>query len=45
MAEGSGTKDDPWRLTTAPGTAPYTMHRDDDAELTRDPRNNRMRTI
>lgn len=29
---GSGTKDDPWQLTTAPGTSSYTMHRDDDAE-------------
>ena len=26
---GSGTKDDPWQLTTAPGTSQYTMHRDD----------------
>lgn len=29
---GSGTKDDPWQLTTAPGTSAYTMHRDEDAE-------------
>jgi hypothetical protein len=29
---GSGTKDDPWQLTTAPGTSAYTMHRDDEAE-------------
>jgi hypothetical protein len=28
MAEG--TKDDPWRLTTAPGSSEYTMHRDGD---------------
>lgn len=26
---GSGTKDDPWRLTTAPGTSSYEMYRDD----------------
>lgn len=26
---GSGTQDDPWQLTTAPGTSSYTMHRDD----------------
>lgn len=26
---GSGTKDDPWQLTTAPGTSSYTMFRDD----------------
>ena len=32
MAEGNGTKDDPWRLTTAPGTAQYTTYRDDDAD-------------
>lgn len=29
---GTGTKDDPWQLSTAPGTSEYTMHRDDDAE-------------
>jgi hypothetical protein len=29
---GSGTTDDPWRLTTAPGTSEYTMHRDEGAE-------------
>ena len=29
---GSGTKDDPWQLTTAPGTSEYTMYRDDTAE-------------
>jgi hypothetical protein len=32
MATGSGTKDDPWRLTTAPGSSAYTMHRDDEAD-------------
>lgn len=26
---GSGTKEDPWQLTTAPGTSQYTMYRDD----------------
>ena len=29
---GSGTKDDPWRLTTPPGTSAYTLHRDDEAD-------------
>jgi hypothetical protein len=29
---GSGTKEDPWQLTTAPGTSEYTMYRDDGAE-------------
>ncbi|QTE27910.1 DUF6855 family protein [Pengzhenrongella sicca] len=28
MTIGSGTADDPWVLTTAPGTSGYTMHRD-----------------
>ncbi|MEY9852410.1 hypothetical protein ABH923_002088 [Leifsonia sp. EB41] len=28
----AGTKDDPWRLTTAPGTSEYTMYRDDAAD-------------
>jgi hypothetical protein len=32
MAEGSGTRDDPWRLTTAPGTSEYTMYRDELAD-------------
>jgi hypothetical protein len=31
-ANGSGTKDDPWRLTTAPGTSEYTMWRDEAAD-------------
>jgi hypothetical protein len=30
MAEG--TKDDPWELTTAPGSSAYTMYRDDEAD-------------
>lgn len=29
MATGTGTKDDPWALQTPPGTADYTMYRDD----------------
>ena len=29
---GTGTKDDPWVLTTAPGTSEYTMYRDDAAD-------------
>jgi len=29
---GSGTRDDPWRLTTAPGTSAYTMYRDEAGE-------------
>ena len=28
-ATGSGTKDDPWQLTTPPGTSGYTMYLDD----------------
>jgi hypothetical protein len=32
MAEGSGAKDDPWQLTTAPGSSTYTMYRDDAAD-------------
>jgi hypothetical protein len=27
---GTGTKDDPWRLKTPPGTSEYTMYRDDE---------------
>ena len=29
---GSGTKDDPWRVKTAPGTSEYTMYRDESAD-------------
>jgi hypothetical protein len=29
---GSGTKDDPWELQTAPGTSSYQMWRDTDAD-------------
>ena len=32
MAQGSGTKDDPWQLKTPPGTSEYTMYRDDAAD-------------
>ncbi|WP_291056798.1 DUF6855 family protein [Herbiconiux sp.] len=28
----SGTPDDPWQLTTAPGSSSYTMHRDDSVD-------------
>ncbi len=28
----AGTKDDPWRLTTAPGSSSYTMYRDDESD-------------
>ncbi|MFB6610364.1 DUF6855 family protein [Agromyces sp. NPDC056379] len=29
---GTGTIDDPWQLTTAPGTSAYTMYRDEAAD-------------
>ncbi len=29
---GTGTKEDPWQLTTPPGTSAYTLYRDDAAE-------------
>jgi hypothetical protein len=29
---GTGTKDDPWQLTTAAGSSAYTMYRDDEAD-------------
>ncbi len=29
---GTGTKDDPWRLKTAPGTSEYEMYRDEAAD-------------
>jgi hypothetical protein len=28
----AGTKEDPWELTTPPGSSAYTMYRDDDAD-------------
>jgi hypothetical protein len=32
MTSGTGTRDDPWLLTTPPGTSAYTMYRDDTAD-------------
>jgi hypothetical protein len=32
MGAGSGTKDDPWVLKTAPGTSDYTIYRDEAAD-------------
>ncbi|MCW2594212.1 MAG: hypothetical protein QOF92_1291 [Pseudonocardiales bacterium] len=29
---GQGTKDEPWELTTAPGSSQYTMYRDEQAD-------------
>jgi hypothetical protein len=31
-AKGAGTKDDPWVLSTPPGTSEYTMYRDEAAD-------------
>ena len=31
-ASGTGTREDPWQLTTAPGTSAYQMWRDDTAD-------------
>jgi hypothetical protein len=31
-AKGSGTADDPWMLTTPPGTSEFQLHRDDGAD-------------
>ena len=28
----AGTKEDPWELTTPPGSSAYTMYRDDEAD-------------
>lgn len=30
--DGTGTTDDPWQLSTAPGSSAYTMHRDPGAD-------------
>jgi hypothetical protein len=30
--QGTGTRNDPWRLKTASGTSDYTMHRDESAD-------------
>ncbi len=32
MGTGTGTKDDPWALTTPPGSSAYTMYRDDESD-------------
>ena len=32
MVNGTGTKDDPWQLTTPPGTSEYTLYRDEAAD-------------
>jgi hypothetical protein len=32
MADGTGTREDPWRLVTAPGTSAYEMWRDEAAD-------------
>jgi hypothetical protein len=32
MSNGTGTKDDPWQLRTAPGSSEYTMYRDEGAD-------------
>jgi len=32
MTDGTGTRDDPWRLTTAPGTSGYELWRDETAD-------------
>ena len=32
MMTGTGTRDDPWQLTTAPGTSHYTMYRDEQGD-------------
>jgi hypothetical protein len=32
MSQGNGTKDDPWQLTTAPGSSAYQMYRDESVD-------------
>jgi hypothetical protein len=32
MSNGTGTAEDPWTLTTPPGSSEYTMHRDEAAD-------------
>ena len=32
MSNGTGTKDDPWRLRTPPGSSEYAMYRDESAD-------------
>lgn len=29
MADGNGTKEDPWRVKTPPNTSEYTRHKDE----------------
>jgi hypothetical protein len=54
--DGSGTPEDPWQPTTAPGSSSYTMHQDETAdpplleglglvELEHHARNNRVRAV
>ena len=32
MTSGTGTREDPWVLTTPPGSSEYTMHRDEESD-------------
>ena len=32
VTEGKGTREDPWQLTTPPGTSQFQMYRDEDAD-------------
>jgi hypothetical protein len=32
MSKGTGTKEDPWELRTAPGSSEYTMYRDESGD-------------
>jgi hypothetical protein len=32
MTDGTGTREDPWKLTTAPGSSQYTMYRDEEGD-------------
>lgn len=54
--DGTGTEDDPWRLTTPPGSSSHMMYRDESeaaplvcqmgtVELERLPRNNCVRAL
>jgi hypothetical protein len=48
MVKGTGTKADPWLLTTPPGTSEYLpplLEALGLAEVTHDAKNNRMRAI
>ena len=35
MTTGTGTEEDPWQLTTPPGTSAYAMYRDQDSDPAR----------